>query len=835
MYKRILTISSFLLATQLPAFSQVPIPSIPGLSIGNTDNTDTARKPAPPPPDARNQIKPYSELITAGYTTSRGMFTIHQKKDSFYFELPASLLNRDIMVINRLVKGPGGTGVYSGEELGQQTIRFTRSAIDSAIRLSYVSVMGSADSSQQIAKAVRNSYSDPVAFVFPIKAIHPDSGSFVIDATQYIRTTGNLFNDIAHQALSGAIDLRSLKDILVESVRTFPINVEMVTSKNGLTKPSPVMSSGGSSSSMANPQPTTVVVNTSFILLPEKPMQQRYMDPRVGYFADYELRFADQQQKMEQRKFIHRWRLEPRPEDMKKWKKGELVEPQQPIVIYIDPATPKQWRKHLIAGINDWQQAFEQAGFKNAIIGKEWPENDPAMQLDDARFSVIRYLPSEQMNAYGPNIHDPRSGEIIQTQIGWYHNVMNLLRNWYFIQAAPNDPQARKPIFDDALMGNLIRFVSSHEVGHTLGLRHNFGSSSCTPVDSLRSRSYLARHRHTASIMDYARFNYVAQPEDNIPQHLLFPGIGDYDRWAIEWGYKHTTASFEEDKKAMGQLIVSRTAGNPRLWFGDGESKRFDPRCQTEDLGDNPMKANSYGIKNLQRIMANLPEWTEEPGGTYTTMEELYKEVQGQFTRYITHVSRFIGGARQTLHSEQQTGDIFEPVSQALQEEALRFFDEQLFTTPSWLLNPKVTSKVGIPAYPDFVEDLQAKAINSLMDIVTINKLLVNQQLYGSKAYPLAEYISALHGLIWKELPTGNITSVYRRNLQKNYIGNLQQVLLDNQPENTENDAYSLMRQEMVLLQEELTAALGKSTDKMSRYHLSDLIARIKKTLDEKK
>jgi hypothetical protein len=570
------------------------------------------------------------------------------------------------------------------------------------------------------------------------------------------------------------------------------------------------------------------------VLLPEVPMQQRSFDPRVGYFADWVYSFADDQQQVEKRQFINRWRLEPRKEDLEKYKKGQLVEPQQRITIYIDPATPKQWRPYLIAGINDWQKAFEKAGFKNAIEGKEWPENNAEMYMDDARYSFLRYLPSEQKNAYGPNVHDPRSGEIIQTHIGWYHNVMNLLRNWYFIQAAATDPQARKPVFDEALMGNLIRFVSSHEVGHTLGLRHNFGSSSQTPVDSLRSKTYLAKHKHTASIMDYARFNFVAQPEDNIPQSSLFPGIGEYDEWAIEWGYKYSTASFEADKKAMRQLIIDRTTHQPRLWFGDGESQKEDPRCQSEDLGDNPMKANTYGIKNLQRVMAHLPEWSEEQGGIYTNLEDLYGEVKTQFTRYLSQVLKYAGGVENTIRNEQQGGEVYTPVSKAMQEEVLRFYDQQLFTTPLWLLDSKVTSKVTLPAYPDFVEDMQVKSLNSLLDIMQMNKVLASQRQFPDKAYALEDYLGYIHQSIWKELPGGNITSHYRRNLQKSYVGALQSIILSKTADDTENDAYSLVRADLLSLQKEINAALPHATNQMSKYHLEDLLARIKKVFETK-
>ncbi|WP_423736624.1 zinc-dependent metalloprotease [Chitinophaga caseinilytica] len=799
----------------------IPIPAefIPG------EVKDTTKKPAAPAADPRNTIKPFGEVISKEYSTRSGLFTVHQNRDTFYFEIPQTLLGRDIQAINRLVKGPGGANIYSGEEIGHQTVRFVKNDADSTIRLMYISVMGMADKDQQIYKSVEASYYNAVAAVFPIKAYGKDGKSFVIDAGAYIKNAIGLFNDVNDQYNSKVVDKNTFKDILVESVKAYPINMEFRISKNGNAK-------GNSDFGIPANAPATVVTNTSFILLPEQPMVQRGLDKRVGYLADYAFYFADNQQRTEKRNFVHRWRLEPKPEDMAKYKRGELVEPAKPIVIYIDPATPKQWRKYLIAGVNDWQKAFEQAGFKNAIVGKEWPESD-SIDMDDARFSFIRYLPSDIPNAYGPNIHDPRSGEILQTHIGWYHNIMRLLRNWYFIQSAVNDPQARKPRFDDKLMGELVRFVSSHEVGHTLGLAHNFGSSSRTPVDSMRSRKYLARHGHTASIMDYARFNYVAQPEDNIPQELLFPKIGEYDRWAIEWGYRFNGAkTFEEDKKLMDALTTQRLAQNPLLYFGDGEKFSFDPRNQREDLGDNPAKAGNYGIENLKRLLKNLPEWTKEEGGQFESLEELYAELKGQFTRYLSHNVAYIGSKTWTPRSERAQGEVLAPVSKALQLEILSFFDKQVFTPPTWLLDPAVTTMINPPAYPDFVEDIQVKTLNSLLDVSILTRLLSLRNQFGDKALQPEEYLTSLHNMIWKELATGNITSHYRRNLQKSYVGALGTIIMGTSADFTENDAFSLVRMDLLDLQKEIEAAIPKSTDRFSKIHLEDLHQRIRDTFE---
>jgi hypothetical protein len=402
-------------------------------------------------------------------------------------------------------------------------------------------------------------------------------------------------------------------------------------------------------------------------------------------------------------------------------------------------------------------------------------------------------------------------------------------------QAGAVDPKARHAKFDDALMGQLIRFVSSHEVGHTLGLRHNMGSSSETPVDSLRSIHYLRLHGHTSSIMDYARFDYVAQPEDNIPEELLFPHIGEYDRWAIQWGYMSNGGRNAETNMIWQRKLVSDSlAGNARLWFGpdNRETGRSDPRCQSEDLGDDAVKASSYGIRNLKRILPNLPEWTHEEGGTYEMTTEMYKSLKDQYTRYMQQVMLNIGGVYTTTRAEDEHEPVYEVTPRHKQEEAVAFFNLELFTTPYWLLDEKVTKYVSEPAEPNYVEDIQVRVLNKLLDIGKIDQLLANQRRFGVKAYPVEDYITAIHKGIWSELKTGKVIDPYRRNLQKSYIASMQNVLLSTKADNTESDAFSLIRADVLQLQTEINAALLRVTDRMTKYHLEDIQVRIKKTLE---
>jgi hypothetical protein len=761
-------------------------------------------------------LRPYDKVITREAVAWRGLFTVYQLRDSFYFEIPDTLLNRDMMVINRYVQTPHLEGFifprkYPGEESSDHGAFYFSLGRDSSINLCQDMQQVQADSGGRLAAAVRQSVSDPVVASFPIAAIGGSGRSFVINVNSFLKTSR--FTSSGDAAGKGRYHL--------EFVHAYPINVEI-----------------GSYREYADDG--IFVTNTSFIALPEVPMQQRLFDRRVGFFAASTNYFADDQQAVEKREFVCRWRLEPRPEDRERWQRGELVEPARPIVIYIDPHTPKQWVKYLIMGVNDWQKAFEQAGFKNAIRGEEWPYGD-SVSLDDARYSFICYLPSETMNAYGPNIHDPRSGEIIQTHVGWYHNVMTLVDYWYRSQVGATDPAARRGVFDDELMGQLIRFVSSHEVGHTLGLRHNFGSSSKTPVEKMRDKTWLQQHGHTASIMDYARFNYVAQPEDSIPQDCLWPHIGEYDRWAIEWGYKYTGLTVREDKKVVSRLATDSLAANPRLWYGSQEAEKpnprdppDDPRCQTEDLGDNNMTANTYGIRNLRRILPNLPAWTKEEGGLYDNLGGAYQAFFDQFKRFMGHVLDNIGGTERTYRCEDTGGDVYAPVPKAEQQQALAFLNEQLFTTPVWMLDSGVINKIAIQGNGEAIGDLQRSVLKKMLGREILSRLLLTEGQFGDSLTYLPEaYLSDLHRCIWGPLRSpgnraaGTPMDAWRRNLQSSYLTGLADLLLPRNQEIQETDIWSLAHADLARIDREAKAALAKYKSGPDRTHLESILLQI--------
>ena len=804
------------------------------------------------PPAPRTGPRSYKELITPKAKTTRGLFNVHKLDDKFYFEIKESLFGREIMAITRFSKVAGGGGVYGGELANQQVVRFEKGP-DNKVFMRVVTVISVADSSQPIYKAVKNSNLDPIAASFDIKAFGADSTGAIIDVTDYFKGDNQAVS--INPSSKRRLNLTAIQSdkSYIETIKSFPINTEVRSVKTfGASAAMPGMGAAPSpfpSASLPAANAAGVVtleINNSFILLPEKPMQKRLNDIRTGYFVDDYTVYSDDQQKTEESSFIVRWKLQPKKEDIERWKKGELVEPEKPIIYYLDPATPKKWRPYLIQGVNDWQAAFEKAGFKNAIMGKEWPEGDSTMSLEDARYSVIRYFASDIQNAYGPNVHDPRSGEILESHIGWYHNVMSLLHDWYFVQTAAVDPDARKMKFDDDLMGNLIRFVSSHEVGHTLGLRHNMGSSSKTPVEKLRDKAWVEANGHTASIMDYARFNYVAQPEDNISRAGLFPRIGDYDKWAIEWGYGYGADNEEDDKKQRNKLYNERLAKNPRVWFGTYEYGNLsDARTQSEDLGDNSMKASDYGVKNLKRIMAKLPEWTKEEGDRYQNLQQMYGQVVSQFNRYLGHVARNIGGYYETPKSVEQTGDVYEVTPKAIQKEAVAFVNNHLFTTPEWMLNYNILNKINNPV-SDQLSTIQDNVLGSVLSSSRLTKMAVHANRFPN-AYTIDELLTDMEKNILSEWTAKKSIDGHRRNLQKSYVERMIALLgtaaaspgaggftISVGVDSKKTDVSSVVRGHLNAMKNASQSAAAAATENMTKYHLQDITERIKRALEPK-
>ncbi|RRN77161.1 zinc-dependent metalloprotease, partial [Pseudoxanthomonas sp. SGD-10] len=544
------------------------------------------------------------------------------------------------------------------------------------------------------------------------------------------------------------------------------------------------------------------------------------------------------EQKAAVTRYVRRWRLEPK--DKEAYKRGELVEPKKQIVFYLDPATPRKWRPYLIEGVKDWNKAFEAAGFKNAITCLEAPENDPEWSPEDVRYSVIRYFASNIPNAYGPHVADPRSGEVIESDIGWYHNVMTLLRNWFFVQTAAVNPEARSAKFKDEVMGQLIRFVSSHEVGHTLGLAHNFGSSYAYPVDSLRSASFTKRVGGTApSIMDYARFNYIAQPEDK--GVLLYPGIGPYDKWAIKWGYTwfDDEKSVSEEASVLNKWVLEKSS-DPTYFYGKQTFTFIDPRSQSEDLGNDAIKASMYGIANLKRIVPNIEKWTYQEGKPYTDLQEIYQEVFTQFGRYMGHVRASIGGIYETPKTYEQSGRVYTHVEKDKQKKSMQFIIDQAFTTPKWLLNDSPMQKLDPMQVSDMLSRTQTNVLAGILEPGRLARVSDNSTQNGIAAYRLDELFKDLHKGIWKELSTGANIDLYRRALQRAYIERLEYLLKSNpaQPSSRVNitlsDIRPMARQQLIILQTDIKRALSKYNNIVLKAHLNDALARIDNILNPK-
>ncbi len=791
------------------------------LSIG----TLAAQPASRPAADSKNAQADTAAVVEA----KEGLFGVANKDADWFFEIPDDLLGRRILAVTRYVTNTVGSGEYGGEEVNEAMVYWEKAPNGNI--LLRADVLGiKAPEDDIIARAVQVSSENPI-----VASFKPEKGG---SYGTRIKVNSLFENDTQVFSLSpsakrqynlGALNRDAT---FLTSIRTYPINTEVTVTKTYAYN-AQAGGAGGAAQGTRLPAGTatgavTLQINTSFLLLPEEPMQPRMFDPRVGFFADGYTVFGDDQQSVETLRFICRWRLEAKPEDVERQKRGELVEPIKPIVYYIDPATPKQWRKYLIAGVNDWQAAFEKAGWKNAIHAEEWPEDNPDMSLEDARFAVIRYLASSTQNAYGPNVHDPRSGEILESHVGWYHNVMSLVHDWYQIQAGAVDPRARAMKFDEELMGDLIRFVSSHEVGHTLGLRHNMGSSSKTPVELLRDKEWVEKNGHTVSIMDYARFNYVAQPEDGIGKAGLYPRIGDYDKWAIEFGYKPTYIDdVKEDHKYWNNVIIARLAENPRLWFG-GEGRDGDPRAQTEDLGDDSVKASEYGLLNLKRVITAIPEWNKEEADMYANVSRMYQGVLSQFGRYMGHVARNIGGRYITEKSIEQAGPKYEPVPKDRQKAALNFLNQQLFKKPTWLVDvPYVYNLTDRPDSYLYTQVDNIISTSQLLEMARLNRMAQFSQDF-SGTYSPQEYISDLSGMIFAELDKGGAVDSYRRYVQRRFVT----VALDavKAPANAMADGRTLLLAQLLDIHKK--AAKARGGDAATKAHWQAIAKQIEDSLE---
>ncbi|WPQ65265.1 zinc-dependent metalloprotease [Chitinophaga sancti] len=803
---------------------------------------DTTKKPTSIP------VKPYKDVITADMKSSKGFITVHQKDEKYFFEVPNKMMGRDILIVSRISKASAemrnGSSGYSGDQIGETVFRFELGPAKKLLlrRISFREY--SDDSTKAMFASVQKNNVQAIAMAFTIAAYAPDSSGVVFDATDFVNSDNEVlyFQKKAFKDKAG-MGAQANDRSFVDYVRAFASNVEVHAVKTYSAGLNPTSSS------------YTVELNSSMVLLPEKPMKPRAMDGRVGYFAVGHIDFDADPQGVKEKIYVKRWRLEPKPEDIEKYKRGELVEPAKPIVYYIDPTTPKKWVPYLMQGVNDWQKAFEKIGFKNAVYARIAPtkEEDSTWSIDDATHSAIIYRPSVIANAMGPSVSDPRSGEIIESHIFWYHNVMSLLQRWYMAQCGAVDPRALNNELPDSLMGQLIRFVSSHEVGHTLGLLHNFGSSSTVPVEKLRDKAWVEAHGHTPSIMDYARFNYVAQPKDHIGEAGLFPRINDYDFWAIQWGYdmhkEYKTA--EEEKTALSKMVSDSLAANHRLYFGS-EVNFTDARCQNEDLGDDAVKAGEYGIKNLKRLMPGVLSWAGEKGEDFDKPMEQIKTLYSQFFIYMGHAVANIGSVYVTENMVGDAGNSnVEPAPYEKQKAAMAFINKQLFETPTWL-NSELLNRTTMN-FATEINDAQRDMLNALLGRARFSRLLWSEQVYAAekhvKVYTLTEMFGDLNKGIFTEAYAGKNVDMYRRALQKGYVARLMQQVFTSQVEGNISDqvmpfGFNFEKSdERAMVKDNLMTILAlckkqaanAGLDKLTKLHYDDIVTRINAQLAAEK
>ncbi len=782
-------------------------------------------------PKSNNGIKPYTKVITKEAVSDEGVFTIHRIAEDYFYEIPFEQLNKDMLWVSRIAQlqnGLGGGYVNAGSKTNEQVVHWVR--FRDKILLKSKSFVNVADSTKAISNSVKVNNYEPTLHAFDIKAFNADSSAVVIDVTKFFTS------DIA--AISG-LSARLRKDYKVKkldgsrsfinSIKSFPQNVEV---KQDFTY------DASEPPSFRSTQSISIQMNQSMILLPEDPMQPRIYDPRVGFFTVSQYDYGSEALKADRKTYIRRWRLEPK--DPEAYARGELVEPIKPIVYYLDPGTPENLQSYIKQGIEDWQKPFETAGFKNAIIAKDVPtkEEDPEFSPEDIRYSVVRYVASTTRNAVGPSVSDPRSGEIIESDIIWYHNHLRSYRNRYLLETGAANPSARTLNTSEEEIGEMMRMVIAHEVGHALGFPHNMAASYAYPVDSLRNGAFTQKNGIAASIMDYARYNYIAQPGD---ENIRFVRqMGPYDHYAVNWGYRWLSAENADAERLTLNSWVLEKADDPKYKFGR-QSSRFDPQSQTECIGDDPIKASTYGLKNLKYVAANLPSWTSDVTNDYQDLEELYGELLGVYSRYAGHVTNTVGGVFENIKTPEQEGPVYSNFDAAGQKQAIKWLHVNIFETPEWILDKAILQNIDHAGYFEKVRRLQVRQLNSLLSFERLGRLIDAESL-NEPYYSAIQMLVDLRNGLWKETPRGTSVDLYRRNLQRSYVDRMTYLMTEEQQPNrfgrqgfegqiayntNTSDVRALVRGELKALKTKLKSAKNGSINRETRYHYEDVIARI--------
>ncbi len=812
--RRLAGIPALALGVMLLAFTPADAQDPPAGTPPQADAPPQQNRNAPPEP------RPYERVITKDAKSDDGIFTVHRIGERLYYEIPAAQLNKEFLWVSQIARTTIGAG-QGGQPLGNRVVKWERRGNRVLLRsIAYDIVAGR---TLPIAQAVEAANNDTILMAFNVEAVGTNDAP-VIDVTRLFTTEVPEFSGRARVRSQTFDANRSF----LERAVSFPENVE-VEATHTYSTPVQIQNNPQANANPARPGSATVVMHYSMVKLPEQPMMPRVFDERVGYFSVQQFDYGRDEHRAQRRRYIARWRLEKKDPAL------ALSEPVKPIVFYVDPATPAKWVPFIKRAVESWQVAFEEAGFKNAILAKDAPskEQDADWSAEDARYSVIRWLPSTTENASGPHVSDPRTGEILEADIQFHHNVMNLVRDWYFVQVGPLDPRARTLPLPDDLMGRLLEFVAAHEVGHTLGFQHNMKASSLYPADKVRDREWVKKMGHTPTLMDYSRFNYVAQPEDRIDPADLIPGIGPYDRWATMWGYKPIPEATTPDaeKQTLDHWARAQDA-TPWLRFSTVDAAGSDPGELTEAVGDaDAVRSTTMGVKNLERVAGMLLNATTRPGEPYDELEEVYGRLLGQWVREMTHVAAVVGGLDTRQKVFGQDGLRFVPISRARQQEAARFLNTHAFATPTFFIKPEILRRIEPAGALDRIRASQQAVLISLLADARIARLVEQEALDGAAAYRPTEFLADVRRGVWGELSATAVQiDPYRRNLQRAYLTVMGDKLNGRQA--STGDGRPLARGELRAIALAAQGAIARAADGTTRAHLQDVRDQIAKILD---